>query len=1017
MEPEQQANLLQALLHNIPDPIYFKDRDHRFVAVSRAKAEHWQTTPENLIGKTDFNFLDEAEAEQAHSDERQVMETGQPIVGKEELISYPDGSQQWYSVTKSPYYDAEGEILGIVGISRDITDAKLAEPRLRDAEEKYRGLCENLQDVIVQVSSEGVLRYVSPAMQRLTGHDPEALLGRPATDFVVEEDRADVARALKEAAEGEPAQDMEVEVLAADGRHLPVEVSTFPIVEEGEIVAFQCVLRDITERKRAEQELTRSAQQWQNTFDAIEDMVTIIDSDYRVLRANMAVKNAFPDAEVVGAHCYELIHGGEAPPADCPSCQAFLTGETVHAELCEKHLGGRWFDLRAYPILSTDGTVDTLVHVFRDITGRKRGQEALREERDKAQNYLDIAGTMLAVVDADEKVSLINNKGCEILGYSEEEIIGQNWFDIFVPERHREEVRGVFRQLMAGEVEPVEYYENPLLKKNGEERSIAFHNTVLRDDDGNIYAALLSGEDSTERKQAEEALRESEERYHMIADRVSDVIWIMDMDLRYTYVNPSGVQGRGYSVEELMAQSIEDALTPASLEVAMTTFEEEMTAENMAAKDPDRSRTLELEFTCKDGSTRWGEVTVTFLHDADGQPTGILGVTRDVTDRKRADEQLRQAQKMEAVGTLAAGIAHDFNNILQTLIVRAEFMLMTGDFDAETATNLREMISAGSRGASLVQRLLVFSRRIEPRKQIIHLEKPIEDVRLILARTISKLISIETDVQEGLWHVGADPYQMEQVLLNMGINAAEAMPGGGVLKMAAENLTLDQQDAELAAGRYVVLSVSDTGTGIDEEDVEHIIEPFYTSKGQAEHSGLGLAIVHGIVESHDGFLRVSSEPGVGTTFKVYLPVAESVAPVEEVGKESAVTRGPLTVLVVDDEAAVARLLCDVLENFGHHTFKALDGEEGLEIFRAHHEEIDVVLLDLIMPKLEGERCLEEMLAIDPEAVVVIATGLFLDDVARERLEPKIKGFLTKPFEVRDVLHAIHEAAYEHRRPS
>ncbi len=1010
MEAEHQANLLQALLYNIPDPIYFKDRDHRFVAVSMTKAKHWHTAPQDFIGKTDFDFFDEATAEQAHTDERQVMETGQPIVDKEEVITHPDGSQRWYSVTKAPYYDAEGEILGIIGISRDITDAKLAEARLRDSEEKYRGLSENLQDVIVQVSLEGVLRYVSPAIRRLTGHDPEALLGRSATDFVVEEDRADVARALKEAAEGEPTQDVEIGVLAADGRHLSLEVTTFPIIEEGEVVAFQCVLRDITERKRLEEELTRSAQQWQNTFDAIEDMVIIIDSDYRVVQANAAAKKTFPGADVVGAHCYELIHGAEAPPAECPSRQALVTRATVHAELCEEHLGGRWFDLSAYPIPRTDGTVDTLVHILRDITERKRAEEALKEERDKAQNYLDIAGTMLAVIDADEKVSMINNKGCEILGYSEEEINGQNWFDILVPERHREEVRGVFRQLLAGEVKPVEYYENPLLNKNGEERSIAFHNTVL-DEGGDICAVLFSGEDITERKQAEEALRESEERYHMIADRVSDIIWIMDMNLRYTYLSPSATQGRGYSVEELMAQNIEDALTPASLDVARAAFGEELALEKMAGKDPDRSRTLELEFTCKDGSTRWGEVTVTFLHDANGQPTGILGVTRDITDRKRAEEQLRRAQKMEAVGTLAAGIAHDFNNILQALIGQAELMLVTGDFDAQTTTNLQEMISTGWRAASLVKRLLVFSRQVEPRKQSIYLAESVEDVQLILERTISKLIIIQTSVQEDLWHVEADPQQMEQALLNMGINAAEAMPDGGALKMAAENLVVDKPDAEQAAGRYVVLSVSDTGVGIEQEHLEHIFEPFYTSKERANHSGLGLAIVHGIVDSHGASIRVSSEPGVGTTFKVYLPAAEPVATVEEVTEESAVSLEPLTVLVVDDEPAVARLLCDILENSGHHTLKALDGEAGLEVFRARHEEIDVVLLDLIMPKLEGEQCLEEMLAIDPEAAVVIASGRSIDDATRKRLEPKIKDFLAKPFEVHDVLRALQKAAH------
>ncbi len=762
MESDYQASFLQTLLHNMPDPIYFKDRNHRFVAVSMAKAKHWDTTPEDFIGKTDLDFFDVTTAEQTHSDERQVMASGQPLVGKEELISYPDGSQRWYSVTKAPYYDDAGEIIGTVGISRDITD-------------------------------------------------------------------------------------------------------------------------------------------------------------------------------------------------------------------------------------------------------RKQAEEALREERDRAQNYLDIAGTMLAVLDADEKVSMINKKGCEILGYSEEEILGHNWFDAFVPESHREQVRAVFRQLLAGEMEPAEYYENPLLNKQGEARSIAFHNTVLADEAGTICAVLFSAEDITERKQAEEALRASEERYHMIADRVSDIIWIMDMNLHYTYLSPSATEGRGYSAEELMAQSIEEALTPASLKVAMAAFEEELALERMEDKDLSRSRTMELEFTCKDGSTRWGEVTTTFLHDAEGRPTGILGVTRDITDRKQTEEQLRQSQKMEAVGTLAAGIAHDFNNILQAMIGQAELLLMTGDFDAQTTSALQQMMSTGWRAASLVKRLLVFSRQVEPRKQSIHLRQSLEDVQLILERTTSKLIRIQTDVQDELWHVEADPQQMEQVLLNMGINAAEAMPGGGILRMAAENLIWGNQDDELAAGRYVVVSVSDTGMGIDEEHLERIYEPFYTTKERANHSGLGLSIVHGIVEAHGGAIRLSSEPGVGTAFKVYLPASVPAAEDEEAESDSAASLGPLTVLVVDDEPGVAGLLCEILESFGHQTLRAPDGEAGLELFRAHHQEIDVVLLDLIMPKPEGEHCLEEMLAIDPEAAVVLTTGRLVDDATRRRLEPKIKDFLAKPFELSDVLRAISKA--------
>ena len=636
------------------------------------------------------------------------------------------------------------------------------------------------------------------------------------------------------------------------------------------------------ERKRADERISFQKALLEAQAEASIDGILVVDETGQIISFNRRfaemwripqdILDSRSDELVLQSVVGELVH----PEAFLARVEYLYEHQDDTSEDEIALTEGRTFDRYSAPVRDADGQYLGRIWYFRDITERKRAEEMVQAERDRAQNYLDMAASMLAVVDADEKVSLLNTRGCEILGYSEEGIIGQNWFDILVPENIREQVRAVFGQLMDGDVEPVTHYENSLLTKSGEQRLIAFHNTVLRDADGNIHAVLLSGEDITERKQTEEALR--------------------------------------------------------------------------------------------------------------------------------------QAQKMEAVGTLSAGIAHDFNNILQTVIGRVQFMLTFSGLDTQATKNLEEVASTALRGASLVKRLLVFSRHIGVHKHTLNLGMTIEDVRHILERTTSKLITIQTDVAHDLWPVEADAYHIEQALLNMGMNAVDAMPDGGSLRMATENRVVDETDGDLTAGQYVVLTVADTGIGIDEESLEHVFEPFYTSKGRAEHSGLGLAVVHGIVEAHHGVIRVSSEPGMGTTFEIYLPLAEAVHPGEEMDKELPVTdSGPLTVLVVDDEPGVGRLLCDILEESGHHTLRALDGEEGLEVFRAHHQEIDLVMLDLIMPGLGGEQCLDEMLGINPDAVAIIVSGYALDDHARERLEPRIKGFLAKPFEISAVLEAVNRA--------
>ncbi len=677
---------------------------------------------------------------------------------------------------------------------------------------------------------------------------------------------------------------------------------------------------------------------------------------------------------------------------------------------------------------------------------------------------------------------------------------------------------------------------------------------------------------------ARQALRESEERYRMLADNVRDVIWSADLDLRFTYFSPSVERLRGYSVEESLAQSVQELLTPDSYELAMKIFSEELSRKRAEQSDPFRTRTMELEVTCKDGSTIWTESRTNVLFDAKGEPVGIMGVTRDIAERKRVEDALReseekyrsifesiqdvyaevsaddgtileispsiekvgglkreemigkrmvdfyatvqdremlleklaktgslsdypvdlinkegeavpcslsirlltdeegrpvkvvgtmrdvtarksaeqelerlnmeleqrverrtaelsrtnellrreiaerlqvekesaelqktliQAQKMEAVGTLAGGIAHDFNNLLQAVQGYAGLLMLDKSDGDPGYRELREICRAAERGGELSRRLLTFSRNVESRTLPLDLNLQVRQARELLERVIPKMIDIKIRLAPDLEIIEADPTQIEQILMNLGVNARDAMPSGGELTIATENVTLDEFSAdarpEVAPGKYVLLEVSDNGQGMDKDTLEHIFEPFYTTKEVGHGTGLGLAMVYGIVKNHNGHIECRSTPGRGTVFRLYFPAILQAPEAAPEGEPGAIERGDETILLVEDEEPVRDIGKTSLEHYGYTVVTAENGEKALEIYREKGDEIALVLLDLIMPGMGGKRCLEEILSLDPRARVVIASGVAEADSREEMVKAGARDFIDKPFDVAQML--------------
>ncbi len=506
-----------------------------------------------------------------------------------------------------------------------------------------------------------------------------------------------------------------------------------------------------------------------------------------------------------------------------------------------------------------------------------------------------------------------------------------------------------------------------------------------------------------ERKRVEETLRLTK----FSIDHAGDSVFWLGQDAQVIYVNDAACASLGYSSEELTSMTVHD-IDP--------NFPEEIWPRHWQGLKKRVFSTAESQHRRKDGSVFPVELTINHL-EFEGKEYHCT-FARDITERKKVEEerekmqaQLRQAQKMEAVGTLAGGIAHDFNNILQAVQGYAELLILGIAGPQSGQRELQEIVRAAKRGSELTRHLLTFSRKVESELRPTDLSHEVVNVRRLLERTIPKMIKFELYLAKNLKTVNADPGQVEQVLMNLAVNAKDAMPEGGRLVIETENITLGENDCRLhhvpRPGDYVRLTVSDNGHGMDEDALDHIFEPFYTTKGPGKGTGLGLATVYGIVESHNGYITAHSKLGEGSTFKIYLPVVESGKKTVQLGERStALQGGTETILLVDDEEPIRNLGRQILETFGYKVLIAADGERALEIYREAEKEISMVILDLIMPGMGGGRCLKELLNLDPRARVAIASGYSPDGPSREVLLNGARGFVSKPYEVKHMLKEV-----------
>ncbi len=625
---------------------------------------------------------------------------------------------------------------------------------------------------------------------------------------------------------------------------------------------------------------------------------------------------------------------------------------------------------------------------FFDITERKKYEEALHDSEERFRLLADGAFEGV-VISRDAKFLDFNEIFSHMTGYSQEELVGTGFISI-IPAEYRELVLSHIKR------NSEEAYEAEIIRKDGKIVPVQMRSKIIPYE-GSI-AQLASVRDIEAVKKGEAV----QKRLATAITQAAEAVLITDADGIIQYVNPALERISGFSSAEVTGQ------TPRIFKSGEhdESFYKDLWGTIKSGK------TWSGRFTNrrKDGTLYYEESTISPVRDASGKIVNFVAVKRDVTEYLSLSRQLFQAQKLEAIGTLAGGIAHDFNNILQVCLGYSQ--LLTGDKSLpphlmDDANNIYE---ASRRGADLVHRLLTFSKKKETKLQALDLNLRINEMKKMLERTIPKNIGIKLVLTENLELINADPTQVDQVIMNIVVNSRDAMPLGGKLIIETANIHLNEDYAKthlyVNPGQYVLLTLTDSGTGMDDVTLSRIFEPFFTTKGQGQGTGLGLSVVFGIVEQHGGFVRFYSKPGHGTTCKIYFPALRAEQQNSQASVQEASRGGSETILVVDDEEQILDFLVKALGRSGYCVLVARNGKQAIEQFVKHREEIDLLILDLMMPEMGGVECLEKLLKIDPSVKVIMSSGFSANGKIAESVKAGSKGFVTKPFDISLILRTI-----------
>ena len=1012
------------LVQHAPTGIYEVDfTTLKLLSVNDAMCQYTGYTREEFLSMDPLQLLTEESLKSLIQRHAQIL-AGEPVPDSIEYqLKRKDGSEFWALLNNRFSYEPDNRIIATV-IAHDITERKIMEQFLRDSKDKYRNIMESIDEAYFELDLKGNMTFWNDSTLRIGGYARSELMNMNYRQYSSPETAKmlrDVFSNIYKTGEKESLYDFELIRKDKSARNMELSVNLMRN-SAGEAIGFRCIARDITERKRAEIARRESESLYRLLADNMSDTVWLMD-------LNLNTTYVSPSAGKMRGYTEEEIKqlplDKHLTPASLKVAKelfsdqmskvmadpTYVVAATAELEFYRKDGTTFWLECRFRTIQDEKGEYVSILGEGRDITERRRAEEALHQSEEKYRLIAENMADVISVQDMNLRFTYISPSIMRLRGFTVEEAMEQTLDQVMTPESLKSAFT-VFEEEMKLEVsgttdtDRIRTIEVEEYRKDGSIIWVEISLSFLRDKDHKPVAILAATRDITESKRADEALHQSEEKYRAIIENMEEGYIEVDLKGRLTFFNEAAMNFLGYSREETMGMHYKNYTDE---ENARRIFEAYSGVYKTGVPLP----LFEWEVIRKDGARRTVEGSASLIADAGGRPVGFRGLFRDTTDRKHLQdehehlqERLNRAEKMEALGTLAGGVAHDINNVLGVLVGYSELLLERIEEGNSLRSYASNIMNSSLKAGAIIQDLLTLARRGVAVSEVINLNKVITDY--IEAPEFEKLkayhphVIFKNDLEEVLPNIKGSPVHLEKTIMNLVSNASEAISGQGEVIIRTRRCYIDKPIRgydDVREGYYVVLTVSDNGRGISVADIKKIFEPFYTKKVMGRSgTGLGLAVVWGTVKDHDGYIDVQSEDGKGSTFTIYLPATreeEVAGDKQKASPEQYMGKGE-TILVVDDVKEQREVATSMLTRLGYRVESVSSGEEATAFLKTHA--IDLLLLDMIMdPGIDGLETYQRVLAINPKQKAIIVSGFSETDRVHAAQALGAGSYVRKPY--------------------